>query len=142
MVGISLLTQKIGIPVGIEPAPFWANIFLHTYENEHMSELVSNDKVKAPHLHATKPFIDDLDTFNDGSVFNDVYKDMYTPELQLKVEHSGTHATFLNLDVMGKDGVFVYKLFNKRDAFPFFMVLMPYIDSNIPKSMFYSALVG
>ena len=84
-----------------------------------MSELVSNDKVKAPHLHATKPFIDDLDTFNDGSVFNDVYKDMYTPELQLKVEHSGTHSTFLNLDIMGKDGVFVYKLFNKRDTFPF-----------------------
>ena len=107
-----------------------------------MSELVSNDKVKAPHLHATKPFIDDLDTFNDGSVFNDVYKDMYTPELQLKVEHSGTHSTFLNLDIMGKDGVFVYKLFNKRDTFPFFMVLMSYIDSNIPKSMFYFALVG
>ena len=107
-----------------------------------MSELVSNDKEKAPHFHATKPFIDDLGTFNDGCVFNDVYKDMYPPELQLKVEHSGTHATFLNLDVMGKDGVFVYKLFNTRDAFRFFMVLMPYIDSNIPKSIFYSALVG
>ena len=43
----------------------------------------------------------------DGGVFNDAYKDIYTPELQLKVEHSGTHATFLNLDITVKDGVFV-----------------------------------
>ena len=38
MVGNSLLRQKIGIPLGIEPAPFLANIFLYTYENEYMSD--------------------------------------------------------------------------------------------------------
>ena len=38
--------------------------------------------------------------------------------------------------------MFVYKLFDKRDAFPFFIVRMPYIDSNIPKSIIFSALVG
>ena len=46
MVGNSLLRQKIGIPMGIDPAPSWANPFLYTYENEYMSELISNDKVK------------------------------------------------------------------------------------------------
>ena len=40
------------------------------------------------------------------------------------------------------DGVFIYKLFDKRNAFSVFIVCMPYIDSNIPKSIFYSALVG
>ena len=107
-----------------------------------MSELISNDKVKARHFHATKRFIDDLSTLDDGVVFNDVYKDMYPPELQLKVELSGTHATFLNLDITVKDGLFVYKLFDKRDAFRFFIVCMPYVDSNISKSIYYSALVG
>ena len=43
---------------------------------------------------------------------------------------------------MVKDGVFNYKLFDKRDDFPFFIVRTPYIDSNIPKRIFYSALVG
>ena len=66
----------------------------------------------------------------------------YPSELQLKVEHFGTHVTFLNLAITVKYGVFVYKLFDKRDAFPFFIVHMPYIDSNIPKSIFHSALVG
>ena len=64
------------------------------------------------------------------------------PELQLKVEHSGKHLTFLNLDMTIKDGVFICKLFDKHDAFPFFIVCMPYIDSNISKSIFCSALVG
>ena len=87
-------------------------------------------------------FIDHLGALNYGGVFNDVYKDIYPPELQLKVEHSGTHATLLNLDIMVKDGVIVYKLFDKRDAFSFFIVCMPYIDSNFHKSIFYSALFG
>ena len=34
------------------------------------------------------------------------------------------------------------KNFDKRDAFSFFIVRMPQIDSNIPKSEFYSAAVG
>ena len=98
MVGNSLLRHKIGIQMGTGSAPFWANLFLYTYENEYMSKLISNDKVKVRHFHATKRFIDDLGTLNVGVVLNDVYKDIYPPELQLKVEHSGTHATFLNLN--------------------------------------------
>ena len=101
MVGNSLLRQKIGIPVGIAPAPFW--VVLCTYENEYLSELISNDKVKARHFHAAKRFIDYLGTLNDGGVFNDVYKGVYLPQLQLKVKHSGTHTTFLNLDITVKD---------------------------------------
>ena len=94
MVGKLLPRQKIGIPMGIDPAPFGVNLFLCTYENEDMSVLISNDKVKACHFRATKRFIDDLGILNDGGVFNDVYKDIYTPVLQLKVEHVATHATF------------------------------------------------
>ena len=142
MVENSLLIQKIGIPMGIDPALFWANLFSYIYENEYMSELVSNDEVKARHFHANKRFIDDLGTLNDRGVFNDVYKGIYLPELQLKIELSDTYALFLNLDITVKDGLFIYKLFDKRDAFPFFIVCTPYIDSNISKSIFYSVHLG
>ena len=80
---------------------------LYTYEKKNMSELISNGKVKARHFHATKCFIDDLGTLNDGVVFNDFYKDIYPLELHLKAEHSGTYTTFLNLDITVKDGVFI-----------------------------------
>ena len=85
--------------MAIDSAPFWENLFLYTCKNEYMSELILNDKVKARHFHPTKRFIDDLGTWNGGRVFNDICKDIYLPELQPKVEHSGTHATFLNLDI-------------------------------------------
>ena len=50
MVGNPLLRQKIGIPLAIDPPPFWANLFLDTYENEYMSELISKLKVKVRHF--------------------------------------------------------------------------------------------
>ena len=53
-------------------------------------------KVKAHHFHATNRFIDDRTTLHDSGVFNDVDKDLYPPELQIKVEHSGTQPTFVN----------------------------------------------
>ena len=68
-----------------------------TYENKYKSELISNDKVKARHFHEDKRLIDDPSTLNDGEVFNDVYKDIYRSELQLKVEHSDSHDTFLKV---------------------------------------------
>ena len=49
-----------------------------------MSEVISNDKVKAHDFHATKRFIDDLGTSNDGGVLNDAYKDIYPPECSTK----------------------------------------------------------
>ena len=55
------------------------------------------------------------------------------------MEHRGNHATFLDLDITIIDDIFVYKLFDKRDKFPFFIVRMPHLCSNIPSSVFYGA---
>ena len=33
-------------------------------------------------------------------------------------------------------------MYDKRDAFPFSIVRMPYTSSNIPENIFYSAMVG
>ena len=50
-----------------------------------MPELFSNGKLKARHFHATIRFINNLGILNDGGVLNGVYKDIYFPELQLKL---------------------------------------------------------
>ena len=34
----------------------------------------------------------------------------------------------------------MYKLFDKRDAFPFFIVRMPDLSGNLPQNIFYSAI--
>ena len=141
-VGNIVMRQKIGIPMGIDPAPFWANLFLYAYEHDYIRKLIKEDRVKAKHFHSTFRFIDDLCSLNDGGEFARIFKDIYPDELELKVEHEGTSASFLNLDIRIEDSQFVYKLYDKRDAFPFSIVRMPYLCSNIPKKIFYSALVG
>ena len=132
-VGNVVMRKIIGIQMGIDPAPFGANLFLYTYEH---------DYIKAKHFHSTFRFIDDLCSINDGGEFGRVFKDIYPNELQLKVEHEGDSASFLNLDIRVEENQFVYKLYDKRDAFPFSIVRMPYLSSNIPKKIFYSALIG
>ena len=74
--------------------------------------------------------------------FGRVFREIYPPKLELKLEHSGQMATFLNLHIQILNGKFVYKLFDKRNAFPFSIVRMPHRESNIPESIFYSALAG
>ena len=141
-VGPVIMRQAIGIPMGIDPAPFWANLFLYQYEHRYMDTLIPEDKTSARHFHSTKRFIDDLCALNDGNLFERTHHQIYPDKLELKIEHSGNHGTFLNLDITIIEGKFVYKLFDKRDTFPFSIVRMPHIDSNIPEAIFYSSLVG
>ena len=89
-----------------------------------MTDLILSDKRKARHFHSTKRFIDDLCAINDGNLFREIYKEIYPEEL----EHSGSHASFLNLDITILEGEFVYKLFDKRGAFPFSIVRLPFIN--------------
>ena len=53
----------------IDPAPFWARLFLYTSEEEYTSSLIASEKAKARHFHSTKHFIDDLCSINDGGYF-------------------------------------------------------------------------
>ena len=140
-VGNKILRQNIGIPMGIDPAPFWANLFLYHYENIFVQKLVSSGSPRAYNFHSTSRFIDDLCALNDKDEFFKSYEnDIYPKELKLKVEHHGTHATFLDLDITVENDIFRYKLFDKRDAFPFFIVRMPQKDSNIPVKIFESSI--
>ena len=128
--------------MGIDPAPFWANLYLYYYEEKYISGLIGCDKIKARKFHAVKRFIDDLLALNDGGEFGRNHINIYPVELELKLEHSGREATFLNLHIRIEDGKFVYSLYDKRDDFPFAIVRMPHRDSNIPEKIFYSAIVG
>ena len=38
--------------------------------------------------------------------------------------------------------MFVYKLFDKRDSFPFFIVRMPDLSGNIPDHVFYGSVMS
>ena len=67
---------------------------------------------------------------------------MYPKKFELKVKHKGTQASFRDLDITNKDNVFIYKLFDKRDKFPFFIVRMSHLSMHfIFYGLFYSELL-
>ena len=52
--------QVIGIPMGSDPAPFIANLFLYFYENKFLDKLKKKDLPRARRLRHVFRFIDDL----------------------------------------------------------------------------------
>ena len=138
----TVFMQIIGIPMGIDPTPFWANLFLYFYEKRFMSNLGSQNCLRGYKYHGVMRFIDDLCAINDEGDFGKSFLEIYPPALELKVEHEGNHATFLDLDITIVDNRFIYKLYDKRDNFNFFIVRMPQMSSNIPSSVFYGSALS
>ena len=140
-VGTKLLRQIIGIPMGSDPAPFFANLFLYHYERKWMLQLKKKDIRRARKYCNVFRFIDDLNAMNDGGEFAANFHNIYPQELELSKENkSDNRASFLDLDIVLDGGTFEVGLFDKRDTFPFSIVRMPFKDSNIPSSIFYSAI--
>ena len=83
-------------------------------------------------------FIDDLLTLNADCDFARSFQEIYPPELELNKENEGTaKASFLDLDNEIVNRKISTSLFDKRDSFPFSIVRMPFLCSNIPSNMFY-----
>ena len=140
-VGTQVYRQKIGIPMGLDPAPFLANLYLSYYEIHWVDSLRRIDFARAKKYVNNYRFIDDLSALNDGGEFERSHKSIYPKELTLKKENEGmSDATFLDMETHIKDDIFDYHLFDKRDGFNFFIVRFPYACSNIPNKIFVSTI--
>ena len=49
-------------------------------------------------------------------------------------------SSYFDLQIDVDENIFDFKLFDKRDAFSFSVVRMPYLQSNMPSKMFYSTI--
>ena len=112
------------------PTTFFISLNLIVQNN------ISNRSSKVYKYDRVSRFSDDLCAINDNNEFLTLFKNIYSKKLELKVERQGNHTWFLDLDVKIENSVFAYKLFDKRDKFPFFMVRMPYLWSNLPSAIF------
>ena len=140
-VGSLLFQQIIGIPMGSDPAPFLANLFLFIYESRWLTNLKISDPRRARRLSNIFRFIDDLIALNDGHEFLKSFKDIYPVEMVLKQENdTDQSASFLDLEINIDDKSFTSKLYDKRDSFNFSIVRFPHKCSNMPSKMFYSTI--
>ena len=139
-VGDNVYKQVIGIPMGTDPAPFMANLFLYYYENKFMRELRKNDRKSAYKFSYVWRFIDDLSAVNNDNIFENNIPNIYPPELELKKENNGyMNASFLDLEINIMNKKFSLKLYDKRDDFGFSIVRMPHASNNMPSTIFFSS---
>ena len=136
--------QVIGIPMGTNCAPFLANIFLHVYEYEYLSNLVSNGDIEtAKNLSRTFRYQDDCVSINDNDIFKNHYSNIYPPEMVLKCTNvSKATCTFLDTRISIFRGKFKYKSYDKRNDFDFGIVNYPHLDGNVPISTSYGVYMS
>jgi hypothetical protein len=137
--------QVIGLPMGTDPAPFMANLYLFYYEFQYMKELTSTDFTTARRLfNHTRRFIDDLATINNKDHIQNNWMNIYPKELVLNKENcEDDKASFLDLDLaISKEGTIQTKIYDKRDAFNFDIVNYPDISGNIPEGAAYGVCIG
>ena len=136
--------QIIGIPMGTSCAPYLANIFLHMYEYEHISQLIKHkDIVTASHLSRMYRYQDDCIVFNDDDAFNEQYILIYPSEMELKCTNiSPAKSTFLDLTISIYRNKYKYVSYDKRNDFGFEIVNYPNLRGNIPKSQAYGIFIS
>ena len=141
--GNKLFRQDIGIPMGSDPAPCFANLFLYYYESSWIKSIKKTDNILARKFGNVFRYIDDLLAINDGHSFEAFFRDIYPDELELSKENIlNTETNFLDLHIKMVNGAFTTMLYDKRDNFGFDITRLPYRSSNIPNKMFYSSITA
>ena len=88
-----VLLQCIGIPMGIDPPPFWPKLYLHDYETDFIHTKI--EKPGAFKFKNLSSFIDDECNLNGSAESPKSFHVIYPNELQLKPmsEHHRLHVT-------------------------------------------------
>ena len=141
VIGTFTFRQAIGIPMGSDPAPFFANLFLSYFEWQYMKNLNKENNILAHKFNYTFRYIDDLITINSLDHFDKSIEKIYPTELKLKNKSSSSYeATFLDLHIKVENSRFSTRLYDKRDDFNFHVVRMPFKNSLMPTKMFESSI--
>ena len=136
------MIQVIGILMGSDPAPFFANFFLVHKEDEGVKAQCKLGTINVQKINNSFWFIDDLLSLTNDSTLEKHYKDIYPTELELKKENNSNFCgSFFDVYIYIENGEFHTRLFDKRDNFGFDIVGMPFYCSNVPRKMFYGSTV-
>ena len=91
------MIQVIGMPMGSEPARFFANFLLAHKEADWIKAQGNFETINVQKINNSFRFIDDLLSLNDGSTFEKHYKDIHPTNLELKKENNSNFcASFLD----------------------------------------------
>ena len=142
--GGRLFRQAIGIPMGTNCAPLLADLFLYSYENEFLDNMIrSGHRRLARSFNLCYRYIDDLIVFNNKK-FLDYLKEIYPSQLTVEKANKSDHlADYLDLTfIIDSGGKLSTRLYDKRDDFDFHIVNFPYLSSNIASGPSYGVYIS
>ena len=143
-VGGRLYHQMIGIPMGTNCAPLLADLFLYSYENEFVDNMIkSGHRRLARSFNLCCRYTDDLIVLNNKK-FLDYLKEIYPSQLTVEKANKSDHlADYLDLTfIIDSGGKLSTRLYDKRDDFDFHIVNFPFLSSNIPSGPSYDAYIS
>jgi hypothetical protein len=137
--GDQVFQQSVGIHMGTNCAPLFADLFLYSYEAEFVQKLLRENNKKTSH---TFRYIDDVLSINNHNFHN--YVDLiYPDELNIKdTTESDKSTSYLDilLNIDSNDRL-TTSLYDKHDDFDFAIVNFPFLCSNIPLSPAYGVYI-
>ena len=137
--GGRIFRQVIGIPMGTRCAPLLADLFLYSYENEFLDNLIRSGQKRLARSfnHLCYRYIDDLIVFNNKK-FLDYLKEIYPSQLTVEKTYKSDYlADYLDLTfIIDSGGKLSTRLYDKHDDFDFHIVNFLLLSSNIPSGPF------
>ena len=141
--GECLFRQAIGIPMGTNCGPLLADLFLYSYGNEFLANMIrSGHRRVARSFNLCYRYMGDLIVFNNIK-FLDYLKEIYPSQLTVEKANKSDHlADYLDLTfIIDSGGKLSTRLYDKRDDFDFHIVNFPYLSSNIPSGPSYGVYI-
>ena len=142
--GGCLFCQVIGNPMGTNCAPLLADLFLCSYENEVLDNMIrSGHRRLARSFNLCYRYIDDLIVFNNKKYLDDL-KEIYPSQLTIeKASKSGHLADYPDLTfIIDSGGNLSTRQYDKRDDFGFHIVNFLFLSSNIPSGHSYGVYIS
>ena len=142
--GRRLFRQMIGIPMGTNCALLPADLFLYSYENEFLDNMIrSGHRRLAMSFNLCYRYIDDLIVVNNKKFLN-YLKEIYPSQLIVEKANKSDHlADYLDLTfIMDSGGKLSTRLYDKRDDFDFHIVNFPFLSSKIPSGPSYGVYIS
>ena len=142
--GGCLFRQVIGIPMGTNCAPLLADLFLYSYENEFLDNMIkSGHRRLARSFNLCYRYIDGLIAFNNKK-FLDYLEEIYASELTVEKANKSDHlAGYLDLTfIIDSGGKLSTRLYDKRDDFDFHIGNFPFLSRNIPSGPSYGVYIS
>jgi hypothetical protein len=136
--------QTVGIPMGTNCAPLFADLFPFSYEAYFIQGLlIKNEKKLARYFNFTFRYVDDFLSLNNYRFGDFVYR-IYPIELEIKdTTDTDRSASYLDLHLdIDCEGWLRTKHYDKRDDFNFPIVNFPFICSNIPAAPAYGGHIS